>query len=209
MRSLLYSCLISLLAASFFFANYDIVRHVDQADTNKNIRIQGASHLDVKTVRRKDVSSKNNAAVDSSENHAELIEKQNSKRRDYDKYSKPESNYHDNAVLITHYHKTGYVLSRELMFLLHQIELEVNRHEAPSKNRGIQLEVSGVDSEGERFAFDSIGSWARSAFSTRKHNIETQCPFPVARKKKTVLPKTTGFTLRDETIYVQESTDLY
>lgn len=120
-------------------------------------------------------------------------------------------NYHDNAIFITHYHKTGYVLSRELMFLLQDIEVDVHRPDLKQNfQKRIQHEVSGVDEEtGERFAFDQIGNWVKSAFSTRKHSSKTQCPFPIDRNRNSRVVGTKGFRLRDSTIYVQESPDLY
>lgn len=220
-RAALYACLVSLLATAFFFANYDIVKYME-ADTisaggaeinnvRKHKRRKGASHVDVKTVRRKDVTErkrKNALAAPELEEKLSADVKRKSKRKGK-KSTKPDSHYHNNAVFITHYHKTGYVLSRELMFLLYQIEQEVNRPDLHVEKRGTKFEVSGVDEDGERFAFDGIGNWARSAFSTRKHTKD-QCPSPVGRKNsQIVLPQTEGFTLRDGTMYVQESPDLF
>lgn len=221
MRAPLYACLVSLLAATFFFANYDIVKRME-VDTNasgaaevnhktrRHKRQKGASHVDVKTVRRKDVAErkrKDAAAALAVQEKLSSDVKRKSKRKG--KSTKPDNHYHNNAVLIVHYHKTGYVLSRELMFLLHQIEHEVNRPGMEYGKRGSKFEVSGVDRDGERYAFDGIGNWQHSAFSTRKHT-ENQCPFPVGRKpSQVVLPQTEGFTLRDGTIYVQESPDLF
>jgi hypothetical protein len=213
-----------LLATTFFIVNVDIVKHIDDdtasdaAGSNrmrKHKRRKGASHVDVKTVRRKESASerkqKDAVGEPALEEKMSTDVKRKSKRKPKDttKSANTGNHYHNNAVFITHYHKTGYVLSRELMFLLHQVEHEVHRPDKKADKRGVQFEVSGIDENGERYAFDGIGNWQRSAFATRKHN-ERKCPFPVGRKKsQVVLPKTKGFTLREGTIYVQESPDLY
>jgi hypothetical protein len=97
------------------------------------------------------------------------------------------------------------------MFLLQEIEVDVNRPDLSQNfQKHIQHKMSGVDEEtGERFAFDQIGNWVRSAFSTRKHSSETQCPVPGARNKNSRVINTEGFRLHDSTIYVQESPDLF
>ena len=148
----------------------------------KQKRAAGANHVDVKTVRRK---HNNNAA--------------SSERKKYKRSTHREgAPYHDNAVLIVHYHKTGYVLSRELMFLLHQIEHDLYDPTSDDGRRGSIFEVSGTDPDtGVRFAFDGVGNWQKSAFSTRKHDKETKCPVPAARRPgKEILPETTGFRAR-------------
>jgi hypothetical protein len=223
-RTPLFACLVCLLATTFFIVNVDIVKHIDDdtasdaAGSNrmrKHKRRKGASHVDVKTVRRKESASerkqKDAVGEPALEEKMSTDVKRKSKRKPKDttKSANTGNHYHNNAVFITHYHKTGYVLSRELMFLLHQVEHEVHRPDKKADKRGVQFEVSGIDENGERYAFDGIGNWQRSAFATRKHN-ERKCPFPVGRKKsQVVLPKTKGFTLREGTIYVQESPDLY
>ena len=216
MRAPLYACLISLLATTFFFANYDIVRHAEvdgnnTQNTNKRKkRKRGASHLDVKSVRRKDNRRREDVigGASNKKRSADIMHKSKRKNNLALKEITSSYPYHNNAVFITHYHKTGYVLSRELMFLLHQIEHEVHRPYVEYEKRGTKFEVSGVDESGERFAFDGVGNWARSAFSTRKHDRKTECPSSVGRKE-VVLPPTEGFRLREGTIYVQESPDLY
>lgn len=224
--------LVSVLSAIFFSANYGIVRHVEVDSTNISItnnnanndtndsiiannnstdtishtmnkrkkqkRTAGANHVDVKTVRRKH-NNNNNAASS---------ERKKYKRSTAHREGAP---YHDNAVLIVHYHKTGYVLSRELMFLLHQIEHDLHDPTSDDGRRGSIFEVSGTDPDtGVRFAFDGVGNWQKSAFSTRKHDKETKCPVPAARRPgKEISPEKTGFKLRDGTVYVQESPDLF
>jgi DNA-binding protein H-NS len=223
-RAPLYAFLLCMLSTAFFVTNVDIVKHIEVDTTleaagsiqmRKHKRRKGASHVDVKTVRRKEAASERKRK-DAISQHAleeklstDVKRKSKRKPKDATKPAQPGNHYHNNAVLITHYHKTGYVLSRELMFLLHQIEHEVNSPDLKADQRGAKFEVSGVDENGERYAFDGIGNWQRSAFTTRKHN-ERQCPYPVGRQKsQVVLPETKGFTLREGTIYVQESPDLY
>ena len=219
--------LVSILSAIFFSANYGIVRHVEvdstnsaltttatnssavvstdatmnQRQTKKKQKQQhartGANHVDVKTVRRKNNNS-NKASSSSSS---------------FRRKTNQEAPYHKNAVLIVHYHKTGYVLSRELMFLLHQLEHNVYNPELDDGHRGSNFQVSGIDPDnnGIRYAFDGIGNWMKSAFSTRKHDGKTHCPNPTTLRsgQEGVLPETNGFTLRDGTMYVQESPDLF
>jgi hypothetical protein len=207
MRAPLYACLVSVLAATFLFANLGIVKQIEEVaidTTNRHRKKRGANHVDVKTVRRKEAVEEKLAAVSKRK-----PKRKSNKEKDAAKTSTQKTaHYHDNAVFITHYHKTGYVLSRELMILFSQIERETNRPNLPNERGGAKYEVSGVDENGERYAFDAVGSWSRSAFSTRKYHSKTQCPFPLKRKQA-VLPKTKGFTLRDGTIYVQESPDFY
>ena len=103
--------------------------------------------------------------------------------------------YHDYAILIVHYHKTGYVLSRELRNLVRELEVKVRR---PYKQyiNPVQFLTSGIDEKtGERIAFDQVGSWARSAYQVRNHCSESQCP--------------RDFGLRIGTMYIQESPDFY
>lgn len=110
---------------------------------------------------------------------------------------KDQDNYHDYAVFITHYHKTGYVLSRELKNLVQEIEIQARRPDLKDQFKGhVKFEVSGIDEESrERFAFDQVGNWVRSAFPARQHDSTTQCP--------------KNFQLKKGTIYAQESPDLF
>lgn len=97
-----------------------------------------------------------------------------------------EYHYHDYAVFIVHYHKTGYVLSRELKNLVREIEvMNAMQHDDPTnfnsakytKPKKTAHEVSGVYEEtGERFAFDQVGNWVRSGFPQRRHNTRSKCP---------------------------------
>lgn len=126
--------------------------------------------------------------------------------------------YHDYAIFIVHYHKTGYVLSRELK---HQLisTLEVAAHrpdEKASKYSNLaKFNVSGIDEEtGERVAFDQIGNWVNSAFPQRQHLYRTNCP-PGSNVRRTLgnrRPITNDgkeFKLKRGAIYIQESPDLY
>ncbi|KAL7533837.1 hypothetical protein ACHAXR_005480 [Thalassiosira sp. AJA248-18] len=111
---------------------------------------------------------------------------------------KKKYHYHDYAIFIVHYHKTGYVLSRELKNLVREIEVKTNRpNDDPAKYLNpVKYEVSGLDDEtGERVAFDQVGNWARSAFPQRRHSGKTDCP--------------KQFDLKMGKIYVQESPDLF
>ena len=75
--------------------------------------------------------------------------------------------YHDYAIIIVHYHKTGYVLSRELKNLVREIELQATKPDEDNKEwyNPVKFELPGIDEEtGERFAFDQVGSWVRITY---------------------------------------------
>jgi len=130
------------------------------------------------------------AASDATTNNTEQVYRK--KRKQNKKY-----HYHDYSIFIVHYHKTGYVLSRELKNLIRDIEVAAKQPADPQKyvNR-IVFKLSGVDDEtGERIAFDQVGNWPHSAFPQRQHMGHTQCP--------------KRFELQRGTIYVQESPDLF
>lgn len=131
------------------------------------------------------------AASDATKNNTEQVN--HGKRKEKNKYH----HYHDHSIFIVHYHKTGYVLSRELKYLIRDMEVTAKRPVNPKKyiNKA-SFEVSGINEEtGDRIAFDQIGNWPRSAFPQRRHMGHTQCP--------------KNFELKTGAIYVQESPDLY
>jgi len=88
--------------------------------------------------------------------------------------------YHDYAIFLVHYHKTGYVLSRELKHqVISKLEVAANlklpkvqklQNKVLSNYSNLaQFEVSGVNEEtGERVAFDQLGNWIHSAFPQRQ-----------------------------------------
>ncbi len=105
---------------------------------------------------------------------------------------------HDYGIIIVHYHKTGYVLSRFLMKEV--VSLEYNARglyeRAKKEERNNQYYISGYDEEmGEQIAFTRVGSWNRNAFYARQHDKKTNCP--------------PGFSLEKSTIYLQESPDFF
>ncbi|KAL7463428.1 hypothetical protein ACHAXS_003795, partial [Conticribra weissflogii] len=105
---------------------------------------------------------------------------------------------HDYGIIIVHYHKTGYVLSRFLMKEV--VSLEYNAlglYERAKKELRInQYYISGYDEEiGTQIAFSRVGSWNQNAFDARKHDKKTKCP--------------PGFSLAKSTIYLQESPDFF
>jgi hypothetical protein len=75
------------------------------------------------------------------------------------------------------YHKTGYVLTRQLKHAVSQLEIETHRSGEKDNIYYTGQNVFGIDLKtGERFAFDTIGSWTKSAFAPRRHFSETHCP---------------------------------
>lgn len=104
---------------------------------------------------------------------------------------------HNYAIFIVHYHKTGYVLSRELKNLVRALESEAAYPDLKGKRfSGIKHFQSGLDDEtGKRFAFDQYGNWPRSAFQTRDHKNETNLP--------------NRFDMSPASLYVQESPDIF
>lgn len=233
-----FTCLVSLLAVGFLYSGRDIVEKykVDEmsAATKKAVRrkqrkerlraIKSLKELDQNVIGAPALNEKLFADVKrKSKRKAHRERKVTVSIADIASKTSPteaerktqgkidENHYHNNAVFITHYHKTGYVLSRELMFLLQQIEVDVNRPDLNSKfAHHVKFEVSGVEHEtGERFAFDQVGNWVRSAFHARQHNSVTKCPDPVKGGRGFELALTEDFSLRDSTMYAQESPDLF
>lgn len=215
-----YACLVSLCAATFFFIDHDIVEKYytsdDKSGTANELEEKHVAFGESSTMFSKDVvhvnrMSKRKYDFHSNKNSDVVPVKPYTTVNMSNRKATNGYNYHDNAVFITHYHKTGYVLSRELMFLMQEIEVDVHRPDLSQYfQKHVQHQVSGVDEEtGERFAFDQIGNWIRSAFSTRKHSSETQCPVPVARNRNSRFLSGEEFRLHDSTIYVQESPDLF
>lgn len=112
---------------------------------------------------------------------------------------------HDYGILFTHYHKTGYVLSRHLLQLV--IDLEYQSHGMPSPlqnatttkmKNAIQFlkTVDHMDTiTGERIAFGRRGNWNNNFVSARRHSDLHGCP--------------PNFTLDIGAIHLQEAPDLF
>mmetsp|Transcript_5715 Transcript_5715/g.14275 ORF Transcript_5715/g.14275 Transcript_5715/m.14275 type:complete len:534 (+) Transcript_5715:207-1808(+) len=125
--------------------------------------------------------------------------------------------YHDYAILIVHYHKTGYVLSRELKNLIRHVEIGANRPDLYDMIQDgkeykrivdpVKFETSGIDREtGDRISFDGVGNWARSAFQQRRHDDDTHC---MRNRDQSSFGQRQSFTLQKGKVYVQESPDLF
>ena len=124
--------------------------------------------------------------------------------------------YHDYAIFIVHYHKTGYVLSREIKNLIGEIEVQANSpNEDPKKYSNlVKFEMSGIDNiTKKRITFDQLGNWVNSAFPQRRHLGTTNCPpspnAPRRKRKMDIKLHEYKFHLKSGTIYIQESPDLY
>mmetsp|Transcript_24826 Transcript_24826/g.49474 ORF Transcript_24826/g.49474 Transcript_24826/m.49474 type:complete len:518 (-) Transcript_24826:75-1628(-) len=105
---------------------------------------------------------------------------------------------HDYSIIIVHYHKTGYVLSRFLTKEVVTLEYEARGlHERAKKAKMTnEYYISGYDEDtGEQIIFSRVGSWNRNAFDARRHDRKTNCP--------------TGFSLEKSAIYLQESPDFF
>lgn len=110
--------------------------------------------------------------------------------------------YHEYPIFIVMYHKTGYVLTRQLKNLVNLMEVEAQRPlEMNTYYKRSKYSNSGIDiNTGERFAFDGVGGWTRSAFAPRQHYPETGCPKGYQKKP---------FQMHKGTIYLQESPDIF
>jgi len=92
--------------------------------------------------------------------------------------------YHDYAIFIVYYHKTGCVLSHKLKKLINEVDvtshLPTSTRENEVKQKGrrhenkvlikkfsnsAKFEVSGIHDTGERVAFDTLGNWEHSGKS--------------------------------------------
>ena len=112
-----------------------------------------------------------------------------------------EMHYHDNAIFIIMYHKTGYVLTRQLKKAVTMVEIESNRPHEKDRYKTSGQTFYGTDREtGERFAFDTVGGWVRSAFAQRRHSVRTHCPIGY---------QLDPFKLKSGQLYLQESPDLF
>jgi len=160
----------------------------------------------------------------SSVNNSSTLKSDSNNKNSKRKQNKP-YHYHDYAIFLVHYHKTGYVLSRELK---HQVistlevaaNLELPKVKKVQKNalsnysNLAQFEVSGINEEtGERVAFDQLGNWIQSAFPQRQHLGATNCPAGPLSKRGKGKPihttRGTKFQLQSSTIHIQESPDLF
>ena len=160
----------------------------------------------------------------SSVNNSSTLKSDSNNKNNKRKQNKP-YHYHDYAIFLVHYHKTGYVLSRELK---HQVistlevaaNLELPKVKKVQKNalsnysNLAQFEVSGINEEtGERVTFDQLGNWIQSAFPQRQHLGTTNCPAGPLSKRGKGKPihttRGTKFQLQSSTIHIQESPDLF
>ena len=152
-----------------------------------------------------------------STNNIPLIQHPAKQQTNNDNKNKNQHHYHDCAIFIVHYHKTGYVLSREIKNLISEIEVKANSPNEDPKKYGnlVQFEMSGINNETkQRIAFDQLGNWVNSAFPQRRHLGTTNCPpGPNAPRRKgrkmDIKLHEYKFHLKSGTIYIQESPDLY
>ena len=103
---------------------------------------------------------------------------------------------HDFGILITHYHKTGYVLSRHLTNLVTDLEHRAGGGEKPPQTAKKANAVDYFDeTTGLRIAFGTRGSWNSNFVPARRHGGVTGCPMT--------------FELAAGVIHLQESPDLF
>jgi hypothetical protein len=102
---------------------------------------------------------------------------------------------HGFSILCTHYHKTGYVLSRVLTNAVIGLEYQARGEDPPSWKRG-KSDVDFFDeATGKRIAFGRRGGWNSNFVPARRHSGVTGCP--------------PSFALTAGAIHVQESPDLF
>lgn len=112
---------------------------------------------------------------------------------------------HNYGILLTHYHKTGYVLSRHLMKLVIDLEYRSRGMSTPLESANTtQAKISikvhkTIDhfdkSTGVQIAFGQRGNWNRNFVPARRHSAITGCP--------------PSFTLDVGAMHVQEAPDLF
>jgi hypothetical protein len=124
------------------------------------------------------------------------------KRKKQKDDNEKELHYHDYAIFIVMYHKTGFVLTRQLKLAVSQLEIETHRPDEKNEYNDMKKLTSyGIDLKtGERFAFDTIGGWTKSAFAPRRHFSETHCPRGY---------RSTPFQIKRGQLYLQESPDFF
>ena len=112
---------------------------------------------------------------------------------------------HNYGILLTHYHKTGYVLSRHLMKLVIDLEYRSRGMSTPLESKNttqaktsikVQKTIDHFDkSTGVQIAFGQRGNWNRNFVPARRHSAITGCP--------------PSFTLDVGAMHVQEAPDLF
>jgi len=136
--------------------------------------------------------------------------------------------YHDYAIFIVYYHKTGCVLSHKLKKLINEVDvtahLSTGENEVKQKGRrhenkvlikkfsnSAKFEVSGIDDTGERVAFDTLGNWEHSSFPKRQHIEGYNCPKPPdGYKRQAPLGiHSDRFELKGGSLYIQASPDIF
>ncbi|KAL7501059.1 hypothetical protein ACHAWT_009130 [Skeletonema menzelii] len=100
------------------------------------------------------------------------------------------------------YHKTGYVLTRQLKKVVSMLEIDTHHPNETDFYFDKRNHTNyGTDrATGERFAFDTVGGWTRSAFAPRRHSSQSHCPRGYRLEP---------FHLKSGQLYLQESPDLF
>jgi hypothetical protein len=112
---------------------------------------------------------------------------------------------HNYGILLTHYHKTGYILSRHLMNFVIDLEYRSRGMSSPLESANTTQAKTSIKnrktidhfdaSTGVQIAFGQRGSWKRSFVPARRHSAITGCP--------------PSFTLDVGAIHLQEAPDLF
>ena len=102
---------------------------------------------------------------------------------------------HDYGILIVHYHKTGYVLSRLLTKLVTDLEHRAGGKDPPPTSMRLRAADYVDGTTGLRIAFGTRGHWNSNFVPARRHGGVTGCPMTLE--------------LAAGVIHLQESPDLF
>lgn len=187
-----------------------IVNSVDTANKvihNKNDKSHDVHMHHIQSLEN---ASKQVEVRDNSDNH--LVDDLNNNvteefiiTDDDDNENEHDDESHNYAILLTHYHKTGYVLSRLLMNLVVDLEYQSHGLVSPLQNAKTAIESRNIqklrtmdhidNNTGIQIAFGQRGNWIRNFVPARRHSAITGCP--------------PFFTLDVGAIHLQEAPDLF
>ncbi|KAL3763699.1 hypothetical protein ACHAWU_008021 [Discostella pseudostelligera] len=173
---------------------------------NKNDKSHDAHMHHIRSVEN---ASKQVEVRDNSDNHLVVDDDNNNVTEEFivtdDDNNEHDDEPHNYAILLTHYHKTGFVLSRLLMNLVVDLEYQSHGLVSPLQNAKTAIESRNIqklrtmdhidNNTGIQIAFGQRGNWIRNFVPARRHSAITGCP--------------PFFTLDVGAIHLQEAPDLF
>ena len=94
---------------------------------------------------------------------------------EYDEFDDDDDS-HDYGILLVHYHKTGYVLSRRMTKFVMDLEYSARDVIPPPVDQGRVVERVVDDATGRIIGFGRMGNWVTNYVPARRHFGYTGCP---------------------------------